>query len=150
MKELVNGTINRDAMEQEFEKTKNNYGEENSALLRFGGLWKSVSNKNSYYSSFLGESFIYLKKNEEKTEERWQDFDLMMRNPTNVESDICLSRLALKASKKGGYLSGLFGNVKLLIFKNEYYEKPTHPYYLMYLAPKPEKVEKTVDNFELS
>jgi hypothetical protein len=150
MTKLVNGTYDRKALEEEYENCKKNYSEENLNLLRFGGLWQQTDSKKSVFASYFGDGLVFLKKNEEKSEGANYDFSLMLRKNGESENDICLSHLWLKESKKGGYLSGNFGSVKMLVFKNEYYEKPTHPYYLMYLAPKPEKVEKTTSNFELS
>lgn len=82
------------------------------------------------------------KKQAPKTEPKAEPTSEDMMTPTENSSEqsamLQLGGLWVNESKSGTkYMTGYFGNLKLMIFRNNYKSEDKHPDYVMYLAEKP-------------
>lgn len=72
--------------------------------------------------------------------------DMMTTTDTNSEQGamLQLGGLWVNESKNGNkYMTGYLGNLKLMVFRNNYKTDDKHPDYVMYLAEKPRNNENS-------
>lgn len=80
------------------------------------------------------------KKTEQSTSE-----DMLTSTETNSENPMLqLGGLWVNDSKNGNkYMSGYLGNLKIMVFRNNYKTEDKHPDYVMYLTEKPRNNENS-------
>jgi len=65
----------------------------------------------------------------------------------NGKKMLQLGGLWVNESKKGEkYMVGYLGNLRLLVFKNQYKKEDKHPHYVMYLAEQDHEKESAKDD----